>query len=229
MLPIIITGANGNLGTACVKALLDRDFPVIATDRAADHLSELSANPGFSFTAVDLANEMATREFIATQVKLHGNIGGAVLLAGGFSTGNLAHTGIEDIRHMLTLNFETAYTIARPLLDQFLTQNYGRLVFIGARPAIEPEQGKDLLAYALSKSLLFSLAENINAATKGKNITATVVVPSIIDTPLNRKSMPGADPGNWVTPGALARIIAFIIAEPDGVLRETVLKAYHNA
>jgi NAD(P)-dependent dehydrogenase (short-subunit alcohol dehydrogenase family) len=105
----------------------------------------------------------------------------------------------------------------------------GRIVFIGSRPALEAKAGKELIAYGLSKSLLFKLAEYINAEAKGKNVTATVVVPSTIDTPLNRKNMPDANPDKWVKPEALANILEFIVSDKSSPLRETVLKVYNNS
>jgi short-subunit dehydrogenase len=106
---------------------------------------------------------------------------------------------------------------------------YGRLVFIGARPALQASQGKDLIAYALTKSLVFKLAEFINADAKGENIVATVLVPSTIDTALNRQSMPGANPDNWVKPEQLADVLEFVFSEKGSPLRETVIKVYNNA
>jgi NAD(P)-dependent dehydrogenase (short-subunit alcohol dehydrogenase family) len=99
----------------------------------------------------------------------------------------------------------------------------------GARPAISAAQGKGLIAYALSKSLLFKLAEFLNEDAKGKNVTATVVVPSTLDTPLNRKSMPDVNHEDWVKPSALAELLEFTANNKGSVLRETVLKAYNNA
>jgi short-subunit dehydrogenase len=104
----------------------------------------------------------------------------------------------------------------------------GKIVFIGARPALLPEAGHELLAYSLSKSLLFKLAEYLNAAAKGKNISATVIVPSTLDTAVNRKNMPGADPEKWVKPEQLADILEFIVSDKGNPLRETVLKVYNN-
>jgi NAD(P)-dependent dehydrogenase (short-subunit alcohol dehydrogenase family) len=89
--------------------------------------------------------------------------------------------------------------------------------------------GKNLIAYGLSKSLLFKLAEYLNEEAKGKNVTATVVVPSTLDTPLNRKNMPEANPGNWVKPDALADVLEFIVSDKSSPLRETVLKVYDNS
>jgi len=90
-------------------------------------------------------------------------------------------------------------------------------------------QGKGLIAYGLSKSLLFKLAEFLNEDAKGKNVTVTVVAPSTLDTPLNRQSMPDVNPGISVKPSALAEILEFIVSDKSSVLRETVLKVYNNA
>ena len=107
--------------------------------------------------------------------------------------------------------------------------NSGRLIFIGARPALVASQGKNLIAYGLSKSLLFKLAEYLNAEAKGKNVTATVVALSTLDTGQNRKSMPDANPDNWVKPEAAAEILEFICSDKGSPFRETVLKVYNNA
>lgn len=143
--------------------------------------------------------------------------------------GNIATTGMADIRKQIALNFETAYHVAKPVFAQMKKQEQGRIVFIGARPALEPAKGKDLIAYGLSKSMLLILANYLNEEAKGTNVVTTVVVPSTLDTPVNRKAMPDIDPSNWVTPAALADILEFVVSEKSTVLRETVLKVYHNA
>jgi NAD(P)-dependent dehydrogenase (short-subunit alcohol dehydrogenase family) len=86
-----------------------------------------------------------------------------------------------------------------------------------------------MVAYTLAKSLLFKFAELLNQDAKGKNVTATVIVPSTIDTPANRNSMPNANPSNWVKPQEIAGILEFIVSEQASSLREPVLKIYNNA
>ena len=151
------------------------------------------------------------------------------MLVGGFAAGNIGATTGAAIQKMFSLNFETAYFLTRPLLAHMQEKKQGRLLFIGARPALQASQGKDLLAYAITKSLLFKLAEFINESEKGNNITASVIVPSTIDTPVNRQSMPEADPAQWVSPEALAETMEFVVSDKGNTLRETVLKVYNNA
>jgi len=86
-----------------------------------------------------------------------------------------------------------------------------------------------LIAYSLSKSLLFKLAELLNEEAKGINVSISVVVPSTLDTPLNRKSMPDVNPENWVKPSEIAETLEFLVSDKSGSLREAILKMYNNS
>lgn len=229
MKTVIITGANGNLGVATVKKFLDEGYKVVAIDAKNDHLDFAKDNTNLSFHTIDLTNEEKAAAFIQESIAKHGRIDAALMLVGGFAMGNVQDTTITDIHKQLSLNFETAYNVARPLLPHLKQNNYGRLVFIGARPAINPAHGKNLIAYALTKSLLFKLADFINEENKGTNVVASVVAPSTIDTEMNRKSMPDANPDNWVKPGQLADVLEFICSEKGSVIREPVYKVYNNS
>ncbi|QEC68937.1 SDR family NAD(P)-dependent oxidoreductase [Panacibacter ginsenosidivorans] len=229
MKTVIITGANGNLGVATAKKFLDEGYIVVAIDGKDDHLEFALNNTNFEFHSIDLTNEEKTAEFIKSTVTRHGKIDAALMLVGGFAMGTVNDTNGADILKQFSLNFETAYFVAQPLHKHMQENGYGRLVFIGARPAINPAQGKALVAYALTKSLLFKLAEFINEENKGTNVVASVVVPSTIDTAINRKSMPDVNPADWVKPEQLADILEFICSEKGSVIREPVYKVYNNA
>jgi NAD(P)-dependent dehydrogenase (short-subunit alcohol dehydrogenase family) len=229
MKTVIITGANGNLGTAVTKEFLQKGYRVLATVYAEKMVHDLEPHPELVVQVVDLNSENATELFINEAIRNYQQIDAALMLVGGFTMGTIASTKSSAILEQIGLNFETAYHITRPLLKHMMDKGSGRLVFIGARPALEPDAGKALVAYGLSKSLLFTLAAMINAETKGKNVTATVIAPSTLDTPLNRKSMPDVDPAIWVKPEALAEIMEFIVSEKGGTVRESVIKVYNNA
>ncbi len=226
---ILITGANGNLGAATVKKFLDQGYKVIGVDHSGTHLGFAASHDNFELRSVDLTNEEAVVSFMEEIVELYGHIDGALLLAGGFAMGDIAATDGEALKKMYSLNFETAYYPARILFQHMLQNGYGRLVFMGARPALKPEQGKGVIGYALSKGLLFHLAELLNATAKGKNVVASVVAPSTIDTAINRESMPDADPAAWVKPDQIATLLEFICSDNGDALRDPVYKIYNNA
>ncbi|HEY6977354.1 MAG TPA: SDR family NAD(P)-dependent oxidoreductase [Chitinophagaceae bacterium] len=226
---VIITGANGNLGSAVTKEFLDKGYKVIATVIAEAMKNDFAPNKNLDVQVVNLTNEEEANSFVQTVINKYKRVDAALLLVGGFAAGNIAATKLDDIKKQISLNFDTAYNMTKPLYDHMVQNNSGRIVFIGARPALKAAQGKGLIAYGLSKSLLFKLAEFLNADAKGKNVTVTVVTPSTLDTPLNRKSMPDVNPDSWVKPSALAEILEFVVSDKSSVLRETVLKVYNNA
>jgi NAD(P)-dependent dehydrogenase (short-subunit alcohol dehydrogenase family) len=88
---------------------------------------------------------------------------------------------------------------------------------------------KGMVAYGMAKSLIFRLAELMNEEAKGYNVVTTVIVPSTIDTPQNRKSMPDADFSKWVKPEAIADIIYEYCTPAASVIRESVIKIYNNS
>ncbi len=229
MKTIIITGANGNLGSVVTKAFLDEGYRVIATVASVAMKQDMPSHVNLEVHVVNLTNEAETLAFLDTAISKHEKIDAALLLVGGFAMGSIETTTIADIHQQLTLNFDTAYNVVRPLFKHMLLHEHGKIVFIGAKPALEAVAGKPLIAYGLSKSLLFKLAEYLNEEAKGKGVVITVIVPGTLDTALNRKNMPDVNPENWVKPSALAEILKFAVSDTASVIREPVIKVYNNA
>ncbi|MCB0608693.1 MAG: SDR family NAD(P)-dependent oxidoreductase [Lewinellaceae bacterium] len=220
---VLITGASGNLGTAVVEKLMKAGFGILAVARDAEGLQGAVVAP------VDLTDEKAVQEYVAAITSGGHRIGAAVLLVGGFAMGALAETDGAAIQKMIRLNFETAYHVVRALTPHFEQNGGGQFILIGSRPAFTPADGQHMVAYALSKSLVFRLSEIINETGKGKGISSAVVVPGTIDTPVNRKSMPDADFSAWVQPEIIADAIAFMLSPAGRQTRETVLKVYNQS
>lgn len=225
---ILITGANGNLGLSVTKHLLEQGYHLLASGTGG--AEELPAHDRLVFRQADLMNEETARKLVDQAIQEKPDLEAAVLLAGGFAMGNLTETPKADLEKMIGLNFYTAYHIVRPLLKHFLNRpEGGRFILVGSRPGLDARAGKDFFAYSLSKAMIFKLAEFINAEGKGKNITASVIVPSTIDTPANRKAMPDADFSAWVPPAAIAETISFILSPAGKMLKESIFKIYNKA
>ena len=178
----------------------------------------------------DLTDEKSVNAVVKKIIAENPTLDAALLLVGGFASGNISVTDGTLLKKMFALNFDTAYFVARPVFQQMLTQaNGGSIVFVGSRPALNPKEGKNTLAYALAKSLIFKFADFLNAEGSSKNVTASVIVPSTIDTEVNRNAMPDKDFTTWVKPEEIAESIAFICSEKGKPLRETVLKIYNRS
>ncbi|HET6544838.1 MAG TPA: SDR family NAD(P)-dependent oxidoreductase [Chryseolinea sp.] len=225
---VLITGASGNLGKATVDKFLKEGYNVLATVTPGKTLGFPA--PEVQLYEADLTDENSVNVVVKQIIADHSVLHAALLLVGGFAPGTIQNTDGSLLKKMLSLNFDTAYFVARPVFQQMLTQpGGGRIVLVGARPALQPKEGKNTLAYALSKSLIFKLADFLNAEGSSKNVTTTVIVPSTIDTETNRNAMPDKDFTAWVKPEEIAEIIAFLSSDHGKPLRETVLKIYNRA
>jgi NAD(P)-dependent dehydrogenase (short-subunit alcohol dehydrogenase family) len=224
---ILITGAAGNLGKAVTEKFIKENYNVIGTIVEKDDF--VSNDKNFESVLVDLTDEKASADLIKSIIKKHTSIDVAVLTVGGFAMGKIADTKTSDIYKQYKLNFETAYNIAQPVFLQMIKQNSGRIFLIGSKPGLDARSGKGMIAYGLSKSLIFRLAELMNDEAKGKNVVVNVIVPGTIDTPQNRKAMPDADFNKWTKAEAIADIIFWHCSNEAAVLREPVIKVYNNA
>ncbi len=225
---IIITGANGGLGTAVVEKFLTEGYSVIGVSHSERQTASIKEHPNYEHYVVDVANEQEAGQFINKIIDKYKTVHGALLLVGAFDMGNIHQTPGSALKKMLEVNFESAYYMARPLFAHMMEHNYGRIVLISSRPAFH-DGGKNAIAYTLSKTLLNKLSELLNETAKGTNVVCSVVVPSTIDTPANRKDMPNADPAKWVRPGEIANLLEFICSDEAISLRDPVYKIYGNA
>ncbi len=52
------------------------------------------------------------------------------------------------------------------------------------------------------------------------------MLPSVIDTPANRESMPDADWSKWVPPEQIARVIRFLVSPDSEVVSGAAVPVY---
>jgi NAD(P)-dependent dehydrogenase (short-subunit alcohol dehydrogenase family) len=226
---ILVTGASGNLGKAVINRFLAAGDRVSAIVIPGDKAPMEIDSPLFRKFEADLNNEAQTGQTVQNIIAEYGDLQVAVLTAGGYAMGNIRDTGSADILAQYRLNFETAYHAVRPVFLNMIDKGTGRIFLVGSKPGLDMRNSKAMTAYGLTKSLLFRLAELMNEEAKGSDVVSTVIVPSTIDTPQNRASMPDADFSKWMDPGAMAEIIYFYTTPLAGGLREPVLKMYNKA
>jgi NAD(P)-dependent dehydrogenase (short-subunit alcohol dehydrogenase family) len=225
----LITGGSGSLGKAVVEKFLKEDYQVIIIVTPGKG-STFHQHDRINVYEADLTNEVQTSEVIGTIIKKFGTIDAALLLVGGYASGGIKDTDGQALKKMFSLNFDTAYFTARPVFLQMKNQSKGgRIILVGSRPALSAKDGKNALAYGLSKSLLFKLAEYLNADGASSKVITSVLVPSTIDTAENRKAMPDKNFNDWVTPEEIAETMAFLCSEKTKSLREPVIKMFGNS
>lgn len=202
---IVITGALGVLGRAVCQQLVANGGNVIALDRVSD-------NPPEGVTVappVDLGDAQAVKDAISKMAAEHGPFYGLINIAGGFSWELIESGAIDTWDALYQINVRTAVNTCQAILPHMESAG-GRIVNISAAAAVKADLG--LGAYAASKSAVSRLTESLAEELKARDITVNAVMPSIIDTPANRKDMPDADYATWVTPASLANVIGFLVS-----------------
>jgi NAD(P)-dependent dehydrogenase (short-subunit alcohol dehydrogenase family) len=223
----IITGAGGNLGKAVTKAFLEAEYGVTGTVEEHHSTDHLQKHENLKYIKIDLMIAEDAEKLVDDAFENRGEISALVLLVGGFGMGNIGNTSTDDIQKMVALNFNTAYNLIKPYLANAKSQSQqGNIIVVGAKPATNLSGSGETLAYALSKAMVMNLAEVINGSTKEHNVKASVVIPSIIDTPPNRSSMPDANFSDWVQPSAIAQLMVQICSKDFSPVRDGVYKIY---
>ncbi len=224
---ILITGASGNLGKAAIDRFLSEGYRILATSSPGKTLG-YETDDVVTYEA-DLTSEQSVEQVVGNMIKDHQHIDAALLLVGAYAAGTILETDAASLKKMLALNFDTAYHASRQVFKHMISQpTGGRIVFVGSRPAIVPEEGKNNVAYALSKSLIFTLSDILNAEGKSKNVVSSVIVPGTIDTATNRKANPSANFADWVAPEEVSEAMVYLVSEKGRALRDPVLKLYSN-
>lgn len=211
MQTVLISGAGGNLGQEVVKAFAEANYQIEAVVRST---TTFKSNAQLHYSAIDLSNETETDFYVKQLLTKHRKVNALALLAGGFGMNSIVDANYSDIEQMLTLNFKTAYTLIKPLFAHMAENGGGKIIVVASKIALHPKTGTTMLAYTLSKSLLVTLAEILNAEGRDKNITVHIIAPGTIDTPANRESMPHADLSTWVKAEILAQKIVELCEAP---------------
>jgi NAD(P)-dependent dehydrogenase (short-subunit alcohol dehydrogenase family) len=222
---IIITGGTGALGRGVVQRFVEAGDHVHILDQAPDGGEFVKQLPAEQVTyhALDVLNADAVKTWTETlnQVDVLVNI------VGGFSMGAFAETPLKTLDHMLDLNLRSGFIMTQALLPLLKQSPQGRVVNIGARQALHG--GADVSAYALSKAAVVNLTQSLAQELQSTPITVNAVVPSTINTPANRESMPDADAKQWVTPEDLAHSIFFLASAEARAISGAILPVYHRA
>ena len=215
---VVITGASGALGKVVAEVALARGARVAGVDHAASQMPATATR--LELGGVDLSDAAAAKQAIDAVVAHFGKLDALINIAGGFAFETVADGDPKTWQRMYALNVLTALNASRAAIPHLAASASARIVNIGAMGALEA--GAGMGPYAASKAGVHRLTEALAAEWKGK-ITVNAVLPSTIDTPANRASMPKADFSKWVTPQELADVILFLASDAASAITGALL------
>ncbi|HWY07647.1 MAG TPA: SDR family NAD(P)-dependent oxidoreductase [Candidatus Acidoferrales bacterium] len=200
---VFITGANGGLGSSVTRAFLQQGARVIGGSlriTAADF-----PQPNFEAMAIDFNKLDEIKRGVAKIVERHGHLDVLVHVLGGFAGGPaIAETSDEMWEQMQNINLTSAFHVFRESIPHLRKSKAGRLIAIGSLTAAQPHA--NLGAYVTFKAALAMLVQTVALENADAGLTANVILPGTMDTPVNRKSMPDADFSKWAKTDDVAEL-----------------------
>jgi NAD(P)-dependent dehydrogenase (short-subunit alcohol dehydrogenase family) len=206
----LVTGANGGLGTHVTQALLDAGFTVVGLSPRIQQ-SDFD-HPSFIALPAALTGLDAAKKAVDGVIARCGKLDVLAHLVGAFTGGRtVAETDDATWQRMFDANLNSAFHILRAVIPEMRKAGGGRIIAIGSRQAEDP--APTIGAYSASKAALVSLMKTVALENKDAAITANVILPGTMDTPTNRKDMPGADVSQWVQPASVASLIVWLAGD----------------
>ena len=230
---VLVAGGTGGLGNAVSLAFLEEGAKVVVTYRKEEEFAALKKAAGAKAAALegslaDVTEERATATLVASIVAQHSRLDALVNTVGGYAGGVVLwdlETKVFDM--LLSLNLRSGYALARAALPAMLKQRHGSIVNVAAKAAVD--HGAGAAAYTASKAAAVALMDSLAADVKGSGVRVNSILPSIIDTAVNRKAMPNADFATWPKPEQLAQVILFLCSDNAAVIHGAAIPVYGNS
>jgi NAD(P)-dependent dehydrogenase (short-subunit alcohol dehydrogenase family) len=215
---VVITGASGALGKVVAGAAVAKGARVAGIDHASSQTMDTPER--IEIGGIDLSDAAQAKQAIDAAAAHFGKLDVLINIAGAFSLETVADGDSKTWQQLFAINVLTALNASRAAIPHLVASSAGRIINIGAMGAIHA--GSGMGPYAASKAGVHRLTEALAAEWKGK-ITVNAVLPSTIDTPANRASMPKADFAKWVTAEELANVILFLASDAASAVTGALL------
>jgi NAD(P)-dependent dehydrogenase (short-subunit alcohol dehydrogenase family) len=227
---VIVTGANGNLGSAVARAYAEAGAYLVLVgrrqERVAEALPELAGRDTVWLApSTDLTDEAAVTTVVAQARGRFDRLDVLANTVGGYRGGTPVHKmDAASWDFMMSLNARSAFVVSKAVIPTMIEQGYGKIVHTASRAA---EAGsRNAAAYAAAKAAVLRLTDSLALELKRKGINVNCVMPGTIDTPDNRSAMPTAGHSRWVAPESIARVFLFLSSDAAQALHGVHIPAY---
>jgi NAD(P)-dependent dehydrogenase (short-subunit alcohol dehydrogenase family) len=222
----IVTGGTGSVGRELLPLLVRRSFKLGVTYLVPEEATELESEveSGLDLSddelllrRVDASDAKAMDKFVQEVVDAFGPPNVLVCLVGGWSGGRDVEE-TDDVRfdRMIDLNLRSAFNAVRASIPHLKEQDWGRIVLMGSRHAIDTPSGQ--AAFNIAKAGVGALGRSVASELSDTSVTCNVLLPSVIDTPTTRAALPYAEYVDWPKPEEIANVIDFLTGHRSAVI-----------
>jgi NAD(P)-dependent dehydrogenase (short-subunit alcohol dehydrogenase family) len=208
---VLIFGAAGALGVGVTAAFAAAGASVTGVDktrptgeRRLEGISYISADAGVDEALGALFDSVPAPWAVINTV-------------GGFAPPRpLTELDQAELIGQFELNLVSAALITKHALRVMKPAGAGRIVHTASRAGVVSKGSG--FAYSVTKLGVLHLVSMAADDVRGTGVTVNCVVPSIIDTPVNRAAMPSANHEAWPKVPDVARTYLFLAAPESGLV-----------
>jgi len=229
----VLVGGTGRLGTAVARRLIDRGFKLAVTYLVPEQGTKFEEafdldEQNLLLKRVDATDGEAVTGFFKEAAEQFDHINVACALVGAWAGGRDTED-TDDVRLdlMLDVNLRSAFHTVRAALPHLKSAEWGRVITIGSRAALEAPTGQ--VAYNVAKAGVIALAQTVANELRDTEVTSNAIVPAVIDTPETREALRWADYMQWPTPEEIAEVVAFVAGESSAVISGAAIPVYGKA
>ena len=228
----LIPGGLGGVGEDVTRAFVRAGAHVVVTG-SREHSGEMDGlreslgvdDAGLAFYQADAADEEQVERLVWSVVERHGHLDILCNLIGGWSAGQpITGTELDTWQRLLDLNLRTAFLLAKHAARPMAQQGWGRILHLSSRGARAGR--RNAAAYAVAKNAVLTLTEVQAEELRDQGITVNALLPSIVDTPANRASMPSADFSKWPKAEDIARVLVFLASDDARLISGATIPVY---
>ena len=225
---VLITGATGAVGGAVVDTMLEAGWNVVATWVVPEERERMREREGLELVQADLLQEKEVGDAVTRAAFGPGGLRAVVNLVGGYAAGAPLHeTSLEDFEKLFRLNLRPTFLVTRAAVPFMLDAGGGSIVCVSARAAVQPFGGA--VGYVSSKAAVLAFAQAVAADYRDQGVRCNAVLPSVVDTPANRRAQPDADHSRWVAPTDIAAVIGFLCSDDSAPVSGAAVPVYGRA
>jgi len=187
---VLVTGASSGIGRATALAFADAGSNLVLVARRAQVLAKVAAEARklgaqTLVAATDVTDPEAVAACFRKAVRRFGTVDIVVNNAGVLIPARVVDLRTTDLQRMLDVNLIGALHVMQEAVKVMRRQGRGHVVNVGSlagRRGFSPLGG-----YCATKFALVGLTEALRTELVGERINVSLVLPSVIDTPMATK------------------------------------------
>jgi NAD(P)-dependent dehydrogenase (short-subunit alcohol dehydrogenase family) len=224
---VLITGASGAVGQACVAVFLERGFRVMMTDCVAP---QQTIEGDLAFVPADVTDRGAMQAVVKATIDRFGRIDAAVLAAGiEGPVGPVEEIAEADLDRVIAVNLKGSLFALQAAMVPMKAQGSGSIVALSSISGVIGSAS--LAAYTMSKHAVVGLVRTAALEAGPSGVRINAVCPGPIESDMMRRldralsdrypertvgphgSAPGLPLQRYVTADEVARMIAFLCSD----------------